>query len=126
MADQEFLHSSIHGSLLAVISRSHRGYWLLLVTAWTWAIWSCAEYWRGNPNYSYGWIVPVLGFAYAARRLTLPHIIAGIMPENIARPILPVSIWLIGFFGIVLPSLTFALALPRAQVLPPITILYTV
>jgi hypothetical protein len=60
MSDQEFLHGSIHGSLLAVISKPHRGYWALLMAAWIWAIWSCAEYWRGNPNYSYGWIVPVL------------------------------------------------------------------
>ncbi|PYL79456.1 MAG: hypothetical protein DMF27_00830, partial [Verrucomicrobia bacterium] len=107
MTDQEFLHSPIHGSLLAVISKPHRGCWALLVAAWTWAIWSCAEYWRGNPNYSYGWIVPVLGFAYAARRLTLAQIIAGIMPENIARPILPVSIWRIGFFGIVVAAIIF-------------------
>src|SRR5207248_10488508 len=73
MTDQEFLHSSIHGSLLAVISKSHRGYWLLLVTAWTWAIWSCAEYWRGNPNYSYGWIVPVLGLDRKSTRLNSSH-----------------------------------------------------
>ena len=58
MSDQEFLHGAIHGSLLAVISKPHRGYWALLAAAWIWAIWSCAEYWRGNPNYSYGWIVP--------------------------------------------------------------------
>ncbi len=54
MSDQEFLHDAIHGSLLAVISKPHRGYWALLVAVWIWAIWSCAEYWRGNPNYSYG------------------------------------------------------------------------
>jgi hypothetical protein len=71
MSDQEFLHSAIHSSLLAVISKPHRGYWALLAAAWIWAIWSCAEYWRGNPNYSYGWIVPVLSLTYAARRLTL-------------------------------------------------------
>ena len=56
MSDQEFLHGAIHGSLLTVISKPHRGYWALLAAAWIWAIWSCAEYWRGNPNYSYGWI----------------------------------------------------------------------
>ena len=58
MSDQEFLHGAIHGSLLAVISKPHRGYWALLAAAWIWAIWSCAEYWRGNPNYSYGCAVP--------------------------------------------------------------------
>src|SRR5207253_2475468 len=46
MSDQEFLHGAIHGSLLAVISKPHRGYWALLAAAWIWAIWSCAEYWR--------------------------------------------------------------------------------
>ena len=75
MSDQEFLHGAIHGSLLAVISKPHRGYWALLAAAWIWAIWSCAEYWRGNPNYS-----------YAARRLTLAQ------SENIARPTLAVPI----------------------------------
>src|SRR4029077_8894174 len=86
MSDQEFLHGSIHDSLLAVISKPHRGYWALLVAAWIWAIWSCAEYWRGNPNYSYDWIVPVLSLTYAARRLTLAQ------SENIARPTLAVPI----------------------------------
>ena len=46
MSDQEFLHGAIHGSLLAVISKPHRGYWALLAPALSWAIWSCAEYWR--------------------------------------------------------------------------------
>ena len=126
MSDQEFLHSPIHGSLLAVISKPHRGCWALLLAAWTWAIWSCAEYWRGNPNYSYGWIVPVLGFAYAARRLTLAQIIAGIMPENIARPILPVSIWRIGFFGIVVAAIIFGLEFAREQVWHPIIVIWTI
>src|SRR5438045_1973393 len=126
MTDQEFLHSPIHGSLLAVISKPHRGCWALLLAAWTWAIWSCAEYWRGNPNYSYGWIVPVLGFAYAARRLTLAQIIAGIMPENIARPIRPVSIWLIGFFGIVVAAIIFGLEFAREQVWHPIIVIWTI
>src|SRR5436190_2510324 len=126
MTDQEFLHSPIHGSLLAVISKPHRGCWALLLAAWTWAIWSCAEYWRGNPNYSYGWIVPVLGFAYAARRLTLAQIIAGIMPENIARPIRPVSIWLIGFFGIVVATIIFGLEFTREQVWHPIIVIWTI
>jgi hypothetical protein len=40
MSDQEFLHGAIHGSLLAVISKPHRGYWALLAAAWIWAIWS--------------------------------------------------------------------------------------
>ena len=43
--------------------------WLLLITLWGWAIWGCAEHWIGNPNYSYGWVVPALAVAFAARRL---------------------------------------------------------
>jgi len=126
MSDQEFLHSPIRGSLLAVISKPHRGYWALLVAAWTWTIWSCAEYWRGNPNYSYGWIVPVLSLAYAARRLTLTQTIAGIMPENIARPTFAVPIWLIVFFGIVAATIIFGLEFAREQVWHPIIVIWAI
>ena len=44
--------------------------WLafLFVGFWIWAIWSCAEHWAGNPNYSYGWIVPILAFGFGLRR----------------------------------------------------------
>ena len=120
MSDQEFLHSPIHGSLLAVISKPHRGCWALLVAAWIWAIWSCAEYWRGNPNYSYGWIVPVLGLAYAARRLTLAQ------SKNIARPIFVVPIWLIVFLGIVAGAIFLGLELAREQVWHPIIVIWTI
>jgi exosortase len=41
---------------------------LLLAGVWTWTIWSCAEHWLGNPNYSYGWAVPVLAFGFGVRR----------------------------------------------------------
>jgi len=34
MSDQEFLHGAIYRSLLAVISKPHRGYWALLAPAW--------------------------------------------------------------------------------------------
>ena len=120
MSDQDFLHSPIHGSLLAVISKPPRRYWALLLAAWTWAIWSCAEYWRGNPNYSYGWIVPVLGFAYAARRLTLAQ------TENIARPIFEVPLWLIVFFGIVAGPMFFELEFAREQVWHPIIVIWAI
>src|SRR5262249_48894326 len=44
------------------------GPFLLLAALWTWAIWSCAEHWTGNPNYSYGWAVPLLALGFAVRR----------------------------------------------------------
>jgi len=121
MSDQEFLHGAIHGSLLAVISKPHRGgYWALLAAAWIWAIWSCAEYWRGNPNYSYGWIVPLLSLTYAARRLLLAQ------SENIARSILAVPIWIIVFIGIVAGAIILGLEFAREQVLHPIIVIWTI
>jgi exosortase len=53
------------------ISRSARTLpWptFLLLGMWTWAIWSCAEHWQGNPNYSYGWAVPPLALGFGLRR----------------------------------------------------------
>ena len=44
---------------------------LMLGLVWGWAIWACAEYWRGNPNYSYGWSVPVLVAGFTLRRLLI-------------------------------------------------------
>lgn len=44
---------------------------LIFFGLWTWAIWSCAEHWRGNPNYSYGWAVPVLALGFGLRRYFL-------------------------------------------------------
>src|SRR5258708_5146645 len=41
---------------------------LLLLGIWIWAIWSCADHWQGNPNYSYGWAVPILATGFAIRR----------------------------------------------------------
>ena len=55
----------------ASISRSARTLpWptFLLLGMWTWAIWSCAEHWQGNPNYSYGWAVPPLALGFGLRR----------------------------------------------------------
>jgi exosortase len=44
---------------------------VLFVTMWAWAIWSCAEHWRGNSNYSYGWAVPLLALGFGIRRYLL-------------------------------------------------------
>lgn len=65
---------------------------------WLWAIWACAEYWRGNPNYSYGWLVPALVLAFVLRRVHLsapnagdfvraevsPYFIAAMVPAALA------------------------------------------
>src|ERR1700730_9575212 len=44
---------------------------LFLAGIWIWTIWSCAEHWWGNPNYSYGWAVPILAAGFAFRRYLL-------------------------------------------------------
>ena len=75
---------------------------------------------RGNPNYSYGWIVPVLSLTYAARRLTLTQ------SENIARPTLAVPIWVIVFIGIVAAAIIFGLEFAREQVWHPIIVIWAI
>ena len=58
-------------SAAGTISRSARILpWptFLLLGMWAWAIWSCAEHWQGNPNYSYGWAVPTLALGFGLRR----------------------------------------------------------
>lgn len=57
-------------SLAATQPHSRGAPWpaLFLLAAWVWAIWSCAEHWEGNPNYSYGWAVPLLAFGFGLRR----------------------------------------------------------
>src|SRR5207248_8523303 len=37
--------------------------WALLLVAWVWAIWSCAEYWRGNPSELWGCLAKWRGCA---------------------------------------------------------------
>src|SRR5438132_5384741 len=59
---------------------------LLALALWAWAIWSCAEHWLGNPNYSYGWAVPPLALGFALRRYLMT---AGI-PAN-SGPAAPIS-----------------------------------
>src|SRR5206468_4688603 len=46
--------------------------------------------------------------------------------ENIAGPVLPVSIWLIGLFGIVVAGIMFGLEFAREQVWHPIIIIWTI
>src|SRR5215210_2839678 len=54
----------------AAVQRAVRvpGTAMLFAGLWAWATWSCAEHWRGNPNYSYGWVVPILALVFGFRR----------------------------------------------------------
>lgn len=63
-----------------------RGWIAVLVLAglWAWAIAGCADEWRDNPMYSYGWFVPPLMLFFAWRRLDEP--IAGREPFGAPRP----------------------------------------
>jgi exosortase len=61
---------------------------LFVLGLWSWAIWACAEHWRGNPNYSYGWAVPFLVAGFALRRYLLFDGVAG----PTAGPALPLSV----------------------------------
>lgn len=42
---------------------------VLLGALWVWAVSVCVPFWQTNPNYSYGWVVPLLVVFYLWRRL---------------------------------------------------------
>ncbi len=92
----------------------------LLFATWGWAIWSCAEYWRANPNYSYGWIVPVLTLFYAVRRL---HLTSG---EHHRRPVVKPPIWLNVLLGVLAGAMIFGLEFAREQVWHPMIVIWTI
>ena len=93
---------------------------LLLLAIWTWAIWSCAEHWRGNPNYSYGWAVPILGCFFALRRYLL-------LPEAEIRPVEQVRVSAIAIGLALLPGVAvFALEYARAEMWHPEIVLWTI
>jgi exosortase len=94
--------------------------WLLLLAAWGWAIWSCAEYWRANTNYSYGWIVPVLALVYAARRLPLSA------SERNQRLVVTPPIWLSVIFGVFAGATICGLEFAREQVWHPMAVIWTI
>src|SRR5438067_11849340 len=93
---------------------------LLLATVWTWTIWSCAEHWRGNPNYSYGWIVPALVLAFAVRRLVLTE------SFNSSHRFRAVPLWLIIMFVLIAGPVFFALEFAREQVLHPLIVIWII
>ena len=75
---------------------------------WAWAIWSCAEHWRGNPNYSYGWIVPVLALGFGLRRYFALEVRDLPVDRNGTAFSWPVAFALVLISGAVVFSLEFA------------------
>ncbi len=87
----------------------------MFVGLWAWAIWSCAEHWRGNPNYSYGWAVPFLALCFGLRRYC--RVRGGKERKEEGRtqfPIMP-GIGLAFAFG----ALVFGLEFARQQIWHP-------
>jgi exosortase len=98
---------------------------LVLLTAWFWALWSCAEHWRGNANYSYGWIVPVLVAAFVVRRFFLSGDSAfeesAVTDRRYSR-----ASWLVVVLGLIAAPVFFALEFAREQVLHPIIVIWLI
>jgi exosortase len=104
---------------------------LLLLGAWFWAIWSCAEHWRGNPNYSYGWIVPALVAAFVVRRF---HLYAGVPSSAVTSASVNASsdgryrhgLWITLFLALIGAPVFFALEFAREQMLHPIIVIWLI
>jgi exosortase len=95
---------------------------VLLLGIWTWAIWSCAEHWRGNPNYSYGWAVPILATGFVFRRYLLIEWGDSIQaPSVLHMSILP-RIGIALFAG----AIFFALEYSREQMWHPEIVLWLI
>lgn len=92
---------------------------LFLVSLWTWAIWSCAEHWRGNANYSYGWAVPLLALGFGVRRYLL---LDGASEAPPGRPAGPGAFGLAAILGIA----GFGLEYAREDMWHPVIILWTI
>ena len=95
---------------------------LLLLGIWIWVIWSCAEHWQGNPNYSYGWAVPILATGFAIRRYLLI--------EGSNSPKLPsaqhLSIFLRSVIALFAGVVFFALEYSRDQMWHPEIVLWLI
>lgn len=92
---------------------------LFLVGLWTWAIWSCAEHWRGNPNYSYGWAVPLLAIGFGFRRYLL---LVGSSEPSRGRPDGGLAMGI----AVILGFLGFGLEYAREAMWHPVIILWTI
>ena len=85
---------------------------LFLLGLWVWAIWSCAEHWQNNPNYSYGWAVPLLAIGFALRRFL--RIERG--NPNAFRAADSASTAALAIAGVLTAAVVFALECAREQV----------
>jgi exosortase len=95
---------------------------LLLVAMWAWAIWSCAEHWRGNPNYSYGWAVPLLALGFGIRRYFLIASDSAVRPEPVFQ-----GRGLLGSFGALsLGAFGFLLEYSRQEMWHPQIVLWSI
>jgi exosortase len=95
---------------------------LVLLALWTWAIWTCAEHWQGNPNYSYGWAVPLLAFGFGVRRYLMT---AAPSAENSGRRFQFSAIWGI-VCALALGGLVFLLEYSREEMWHPQIVLWSI
>jgi exosortase len=95
----------------------------LLIASWLWAIWSCAEHWRGNANYSYGWIVPALVAAFAVRRFCLVENV-GLSESRKSSVTDRRYNWLAALIGVIAVPVFFVLEFAREQVLHPMIVIW--
>ena len=95
---------------------------LFAVGLWFWAVWSCAEHWQGNPNYSYGWVVPLLVIAFALRRYLR------LQPMPVADPVAnaPTPMWLQALAALGVAAVVFLLEYSREQMWHPQIVLWAI
>jgi exosortase len=89
---------------------------------WFWAIWSCAEHWQGNPNYSYGWAVPLLVIGFALRR----YLRSQPMPVTDSVANAPMPMWLQALAALGVAAVVFLLEYSREQMWHPQIVLWAI
>jgi exosortase len=95
---------------------------LVVIALWSWTIWACAEHWRGNPNYSYGWVVPLLALGFALRRyLQLDSTGTGNKTLASRKPIAAQVL-----VGLVFAGVVFFLEYSREQIWHPEIVLWSI